>query len=146
MTAQLYINDKDAYTNWKAVMDDGCFEELLKPAAPKPFVENEFRSIAGKQVLPKNPQPQAREIKLNISLKCDNLSTYLTNYKAFFAELAAGLTVDEVPTGKVKFYVPALAITFKLIYTNSDIRMSNINKGFVSFQIYFTEPDPTDRT
>ena len=145
MTGQLFINDMDAYTTWGAVMDEGCFEELLKPTTPKPFVENDFRSIAGKQVLPKNPQPQAREIKLYISLKCNNLSTYLTNYKAFFGELAAGLIVDEVATGKVKLYVPALSTTYKLIYNGSDIKMSNINKGFTSFLIYFTEPDPTDR-
>lgn len=60
MTGELFINDKDAYTEWGANMGEGFIESIMTPAPLKEFVENTNRLINGKQVLYNNPRLNSR--------------------------------------------------------------------------------------
>lgn len=137
MLGQLYINDKDAYQNWGAVIQVSSLSNLLQRGEQKPFTENEFRSIDGKQVKPKNPRQDWRTFTVDISIKGNSMSDFLTKYESFFEELSTGL---------VSFRVPILGKTFKLIYKKNQKRMNETGDSFATYKITFEEPNPADRS
>lgn len=121
---------------WGATLQQGALEALLKPSVAKPFTENKSRSMPGKMVLPRNPQPEPRDIALNISIKGGNSNDYLAKAENFFAELAQGI---------VLFRVPMLNRTFRLIYKDSTLRKVGTGASFGSYRVEFEEPNPTNR-
>ncbi len=136
MKGLFYINGKDAYVAWGATLQHGAIEALLKPPAAKPFTENEARSIPGKQVLPKNPQPTSRTFTINISINGVDFSDYIAKYEAFFLELSKGI---------VELKVSVINKTFRLIYKESNLKLNNYKTGFGTYRIEFEEPNPLDR-
>lgn len=136
MTGQLFINTKDAFTTWGAVMQSGCFEELLKPAPSKPFPENESRATDGKEVVALNPRKAAREVTLKISISGTSRADYLTKYRAFFTEIAAGISV---------FKVPVLGESYRLVYKDVQQMKYGATPSFSSFNIQFEEINPANR-
>ena len=137
MSDVFFVNNQNATTTWGATLQKGALEALLKPSAAKPFTENKSRSMPGKMVLPRNPQPEPRDIALNISIKGNNFADYLTKSRSFFAELAQGI---------VQFRVPMLNETYRLIYKNSTLRKVNCGTNFGTFRIEFEEFNLTNRS
>lgn len=137
MLGDLYINNQDAWGQWKVAMGDNFIENLLLPAGNKDFIENESRLENGKRVIYNNPKVASRDVTLVFNIHGDSTTEYLTNYKAFVAVLQAG---------KVTIRVPDLSMTFTLVYKKSTsfnldrIRMNS------SLSVKFEEPDPTKRS
>ena len=135
MTGQVFINTKDAFTTWKMVLQQGSFEELLKPAPQKALIENESRAIDGKQVVAYNPRMASRELTLKVSISGTSQANFLTNMKNFFEELK-GISV---------WKVTALNMTFRLVYKDCQKMNYKGTDKFSSFMISFEEPYPTNR-
>lgn len=136
MLGDLYINNQDAWGQWKVAMGDNFIENLLVPAGNKEFIENESRLENGKRVITTNPKVASRDVTLTFNIHGDTTTEYLTNYAAFVAVLQAGA---------VKIRVPAINMVFNLIYKKS----TSFNLGRArmdsSLAVKFEEPDPTDR-
>ena len=136
MLGDLYINSQDAWATWKVAMGNGFIENLLVPAGLKEFIENESRLENGKRVITTNPKVSSRDVTLTFNIHGDSTSEYLSNYAAFVAILQAGT---------VKIRVPAINMTFNLIYKKSS--SFNIGRARMdsSLSVKFEEPDPTNR-
>ena len=136
MLGDLYINSQDAWGTWKVAIGDGFIENLLLPAGNKDFIENESRLENGKRVITTNPKVASRDVTLTFNIHGDSTSEYLSNYAAFVAVLQAGT---------VKIRVPAINMTFNLIYKKST--SFNIGRARMdsSLMAKFEEPDPTQR-
>lgn len=129
------VNDINI-TTWGAVFQAGALEKLLERGVQKPFTENDFRSIDGKQVLPKNPRQEARTFAIDISIKGSSKLDFLNKYDLFFTELAKGVSEVRVAT---------INKTFKLIYIKSQMYMAETDETFASFRVTFEEINPADR-
>lgn len=136
MLGDLYINSQDAWATWKVAMGNGFIENLLVPAGLKEFIENESRLENGKRVITTNPKVSSRDVTLTFNIHGDTTTEYLSNYAAFVAILQAGT---------VKIRVPAINMTFNLIYKKSS--SFNIGRARMdsSLSVKFEEPDPTNR-
>lgn len=137
MLGDLYINSQDAWGTWKVAMGDGFIENLLLPAGNKDFIENESRLENGKRVITTNPKVASREVTLTFNLHGSSTSEYLSNYASFVAILQAGT---------VKIRVPAINMTFNLIYKKSTSFALGRSRMNSRIAVKFEEPDPTQRT
>lgn len=129
------INGKDIST-WGAVLQIGALEQLLGRGEPKAFTENEFRSIDGKQVLPKDPREHARTLSLDFSVKGVSRVDFLSKYASFITELASGL---------ISLSVGELNMTFRLIYKRVQPYITEYDPTFGVFKITFEEINPKNR-
>ena len=136
MLGDLYINSQDAWGQWKVAMGSGFIENLLVPAGNKGFIENESRLENGKRVITTNPKVASRDVTLTFNIHGDSTSEYLSNYAAFVAILQAGA---------VKIRVPAINMTFNLIYKKSNSFNIGRTRMDSSLAVKFEEPNPTDR-
>lgn len=136
MLGDLYINNQDAWGQWKVAMGNGFIENLLVPAGNKEFIENESRLEDGKRVITTNPKVASRDVTLTFNIHGDSTSEYLSNYAAFVAILQAGA---------VKIRVPAINMTFYLIYKKSNSFNIGRTRMDSSLAVKFEEPNPTDR-
>lgn len=136
MTGDLYINSQDAWSTWKVAMGDGFIENLLLPAGMKDFIENESRLENGKKVVFNSPKVASREVTLTFNIHGDTTSEYISNYKAFVSALQAG---------KVTVRVPAVGMTFTLVYKKSTSFALGRSRMNSRLAVKFEEPDPTDR-
>lgn len=76
MTSKLFINGIDAWTEWRAFLEDGSLDKLMLPASFKPFVENKSRSMNGKQVLIKNTRLDERDLTLVFCFAAHELNSF----------------------------------------------------------------------
>lgn len=136
MLGDLYINSQDAWGTWKVAMGDNFIENLLLPAGTKDFIENESRLENGKRVIYNSAKVASRDVTLTFNIHGDSTAEYLANYKAFVAVLQAG---------KVTINVPAINMTFTLIYKKSSSFALGRARMDSSLAVKFEEPDPTDR-
>ena len=136
MLGDLYINSQDAWGQWRVAMGDGFIENLLTPAGMKDFIENESRLENGKRVIYNNPKVASREVTLTFNIHGSSTSEYLSNYTDFVSVLQAG---------KVKVRVPAVGMTFTLIYKKSTSFALGRSRMNSRLAVKFEEPDPTER-
>lgn len=134
MIGQLYINDKDAWSNWRVRLDDG-YDSLMLPANPKEYTSNDMRSQPGIQKFTSNDQPQAKEVQLIFAFTCDSIDEYLSNFDSFVNELK----------GVVSIKVTALKTTYHL--TTSDYLSLSSGTGLRDgrLSVRFSEDNPQDR-
>lgn len=137
MIGDLYINSQDAWGQWKVAMSKGFIENLLTPAGNKDFIENESRLENGKRVIYNNPKVASRELTLTFNIHGDTQEEYLTNYKSFISQLQAG---------KVIIRVPAIDMTFTLVYKKSTSFALGTSRLNSSLAVKFEEPDPSQRS
>lgn len=109
MKGQAYINDKDIYTTWGAVLAKGAYEALLKPAPNKALIENKSRLEHGKRVIINSNicKTDERDVAISFWIKGTSESDYLAKYESFINEIISGL---------IKLKVPALGRVFKFTY------------------------------
>lgn len=111
MKGQAYINDKDIYTTWGAVLAKGAYEALLKPAPNKTLIQNKSRLKHGKSVIdkPETFKTDERDVSFSIWICGNSQEDYLNKYKSF---------IEEITSGLILLYVPILKMKFKLTYLN----------------------------
>ena len=127
-TGQLYINDRDAWLTWGVYLVGDSIDNLLLPAAPKPYTENNFRSQHGKQMFIVNPKKEAREVSVEFCIQADTRANYLTAYEAFVEAL----------TGLVVFRLPEFNKEYSLVVSGF-LNLGYYGK-FGKLSVRFTEP------
>lgn len=133
---ELYINGKDAYTEWGVSMTDAGLSALMTPAANKSPIENKGRLMDGKQVNMAATRTDERTLSLPISLTAPTKSAFFTRYEAFCAELAKGqLNIS------TKYQPNVLYRTYYI----SCQQFSQFVREMASFSLRICEPDPTNR-
>ncbi|MDR2057634.1 MAG: hypothetical protein LBP83_05025 [Dysgonamonadaceae bacterium] len=128
MTGQLYINEKDAWLTWGAFLVADSLDNLLLPASPKAYTENNFRSQDGKQVFIVNTKKDARDVQVEFCILAASREEYLVAYKNF---------VDELSDGMVTFRIPSISMEFKLT-VSSYLSLGHYGK-FGKLSIRFNE-------
>ena len=136
MEGQAYINNKDIWTNYGAILRRGAYEALLTPAAVKPYITTESRLQHGKRyVASDNAKMQEREITLNIFIEGESEEQYLERYEAF---------LNAITNGVFELKVPRLKRVFKFVYLAcAKYGDYGIKKG--NFALRLSEPNPKDR-
>jgi hypothetical protein len=138
MTGELFINNKDAYTNWGIILGETSFTALLTPAPIKNYIQNKSALIPGKQVLTEvPPKIDERDVQLVFYLKASNLNQFLTRYSSFVTELEQGAI-----NIKTK-YQPN--VVYHCIYL-SCAQFSQFNGRLGKFVLKLNEPNPKNRT
>lgn len=134
MVGELYINEKDAWSNWRVRLDDG-YDSLKLPANPKEYTSNDMRSQPGIQKFKSNTQPQAKEVQLVFAFTCDSKDEYLTKFDSFTNELKGDVTIR----------VTALKTIYRL--TVSDYLSLSSGTGLRDgrLSVRFSEDNPQDR-
>lgn len=138
MLGELYINDKDAWSTWKARLVDDSLDNLESSASMKSYVTNNARSQDGAQIIISNPRIDMRSVILTFAITCESRLDYLSKKRDLEMELRKGLTL---------FKVVPLSLIFKLhLDENSTMTLlsgTGLRDG--KFTIRFTEKNPKDR-
>lgn len=137
MTGELFINGKDAYTEYGMSLEDGAISALLTPPSLKEFVENESRIENGKKIIVGYPVYDARDISLAFHIVAPTKEAFFAQYQALCAVLQKGIV-------KIKTKYQADAI-YKFVY-NSCTQFSQYSFGIAKFTLKLTEANPADRT
>lgn len=138
MTGELFINGKDAWTEWGVNMGEDFLDVIDAFVPMKEYIGNDSRLEHGKRVLVTAPRLASREITLHFTIKGDSESDYRTKRKAFEVELQKG---------KVEVTVPKLNDeVYHLVYLGKSVSYAlNRTRTFAAVSAKFEEPDPSDR-
>lgn len=137
MVGELYINSKDAYSNWGISMTTSSLSALMAPPPNKEFIENKSRLEHGKRVITTNPKVDERNLSLELQLTAKTESEFFSRLSKFFQELETG--VLNIRTK----YQPT--ITYKTIYLSCG-NFTQFMRGIAKFTLKLCEPNPKDRT
>lgn len=137
MKGQAYINDKDIFAMWGAVLAKGAHEALLRPAPNKSLIQNKSRLEHGKSIIakPETSKTDERDVSFSIWICGNSQEDYLKKYKSF---------IEEITSGLILLYVPILNMTFKLTYLNcSNYGDYGLKKGKLTLKM--NEANTKDR-
>lgn len=139
MTGELYINGKDAWTEWGVNMGEGFLDTIDSFVPMKEYIENDSRLEHGKRILVVEPRVAARDLTLRFTIKGNTPEDFRVKRKAFETELQQS---------KVDVKVPALGEdVYHLIYLGKSVSYGmNISRTFCTVSSKFEEPNPMDRT
>ena len=137
MTGDLFINNKDAYTEWGVGLENGGLSNLMTPPPSKAYIENSSRLLDGKQILPAPIKLKDRDVSLTFHLVASGYEDFTLRLESFMSELRSGTI--ELRTK----YQPG--IIYRLYYQSST-QFSQIRGCLGKFIIKFNEPDPSHRT
>lgn len=134
---QLYINGKNAFTEYGIFMDDTSLSTLMTPAPNKEFISNKYRSKDGKRVIRHNPRLDEREITVSFNMTAGSVETFLANYHKFCEDVLA--------TGEVTIHTSLLPdVWYRCVYLSCS-QFSEFIREMAKFTLKLNEPDPTDR-
>lgn len=138
MIGELYINGKDAYTEWGVNMGDGFLNAIDSFAPLKEYIENESRLEHGKRVILSSTRVASRDLTLHFTIKGNSEGDFRAKRRAFEEELRKGL---------IEVNVPALGgDIYRLIYTGKSVNYSmNVARTFCTMSAKFEEPNPMNR-
>lgn len=131
---ELYINDKDAYTEWGISMSDTALSALLTPPALKAFPENNNRLQHGKQVAVVNPRWESRDLTLTFNLTASSEREFFDRYARF---------CDEV-LSKGKLFIRTryqLLTQYACLYVSCQ-QFTQFSRGMAMFVLKLMEPNP----
>ena len=138
MKGELYINGKDAWTEWGVNMGEGFLDVIDSFAPMKEYIENDSRLEHGKRVLVKEPKVASRDLTLHFTIMGENEEDFRHKRKAFEAELQTGMVAVEVPVLGDD--------VFNLIYLGKNIRYGmSLDRSFCAISAKFEEPNPMNR-
>lgn len=139
MKGDLYINGKDAWTEWGVNMGDGFLDAIDSFAPMKDYIENDSRLEHGKRVLIGTAKVASRDMTLHFTIMGVSEADFRNKRKAFETELRKG---------KVDVRIPALGSDiYHLIYLGKSISYGmSLDRTFCSVSSKFEEPNPTERT
>lgn len=134
---QLYINGKNAYTEYGIFMDDTAISALMTPAPNKEFISNKYRYKDGKHVIRHNPCLDERDITIGFNIHAKDEKTFLSNYYKFCEEVLS--------TGELIIHTSFLPnVWYRCTYL-SCTQFSQFNRQMAKFSLKLNEPDPSDR-
>lgn len=136
MKGKLYINGKDAYTEWGVFLLDTGVSALMTPPSAKDAVSNSSRLQDGSRTYTGNPRVAERSVSIPFGMTATTADKFLANYAAFCEELAAGTLTLRTS------YQPDTH--YRFIY-DSCTQFSQYQMGLAKFTLKLTEPDPTNR-
>ncbi|EJX09584.1 hypothetical protein EVA_02305 [gut metagenome] len=139
MTGDLFINGKDAYTEWGISLDPMSLSALMTPAPNKPLIESKSARMDGKQVIvgtANPPKMDEREITLTLNLTARTETIFFANYEKFCTELSKGIL--DIRTR----FQPQ--VTYHTIYL-SCIQFTQFMRGLAKFSLKLNEPNPKNR-
>lgn len=139
MTRELYINGKDAWTEWGVSMGDGFVDAIDAFVPMKEYIENDSRLEHGKRVLVTTPRLASRELTLHFTIKGVSEADFRSKRRAF---------ENELRKGRVTVMVPALNDeVYHLLYLGRNVSYAlNRSRTFAAISAKFEEPNPSDRT
>lgn len=135
--SELYINGKDALTEFGVRMGENFLDAIFAPVPTKAFIENKSRLQDGKQVIYNNPKADERDVTLTFNLEGLSPEDYLERYKKFKVELSKGLVVINVS---------ALGETYRLTYQKSNTFAMDTSRTFTKISVKFNESNPKNRS
>jgi hypothetical protein len=137
MKGQAYINGKDIWLTWGAMLAKGTYERLLKPAPMKEFVSNSSRLEHGVRIVanPNVARTEQREIQIQFIIEGGSENDYLEKSSSFMSELEKGI---------IEFNVVKLKTIYKLVYTDCS-SYGNYGNKMGKFTVKFIEPNTKDR-
>lgn len=136
--SELYINGKDALTEFGVRMGEGFLDAIYSPFHLKEFIENKSRLEDGKSVIYSNPKIDERDVTLTFNLEGISQTEYRNKYRAFKTELEKG---------KIEIKVPELGEEiYRLTYQKSVNFAMNTSRTFSKISCKFNEPNPSTRS
>lgn len=139
MTGELYINGKDAWTEWGVNMGEGFLDAIDGFAPMKEYIENDSRLEHGKRVLVVDPKVASREVTLHFTIMGVSQADYRAKRIAFESELRKGSVDVKVPELGEHVY--------HLVYLGKSVSYGlNISRTFSTLSAKFDEPNPMERT
>lgn len=133
----IYINGKNAKTEWGILTTGNTLSALLSPVSLKDRVSNESRLEHGRRTDNSNPKVAARELSLEIQMIADNEAQFYARHEAFCAELEKGaidMYMSDRPT-----------VVYHFDY-NSCPQYTQFRRGMATLALKVTETNPKDRT
>lgn len=133
---ELFINGKDAYTEWGLSMEVGGLSALMTPPPNKEFIENKSRIEHGKRVIVSNPKVDERDLNLPIHIRAITTDDFMTKYASFCEELRTGkldITTKYRPNE-----------VYRTTYINCS-QFSQFRQQMAKFTLKLNEPNPYDR-
>ena len=133
----IYINGKNAKTEWGILTTGNTLSSLLAPVSLKERVSNESRLEHGRHTDNSNPKVAARELNLEIQMIADNEAQFYARHEAFCAELEKGridMYLSDRPT-----------VVYHFDYT-SCTQYTQFRRSMATFSLKVTETNPKDRT
>ncbi len=137
MKGELFINGKDAYSQWGIGLENGSLLKLMTPVPNKDMITNKSRLEHGKRILPDGVRLDERTLTLEIHIVARDKADLFSKYDSFCAELAKGIL--EIRTS----YQPG--VCYRMQYLSCD-NLSGIVDGIVKFGLKLCETNPSDRS
>lgn len=138
MKGQAYINGKDIWLTWGAMLAKGTYERLLKPAPMKEYISNDSRLQHGSRIVANAElaKTEQRELQIHFYLEGASEEDYLLKYESF---------VSELEKGYIELEVKRLKTIYKLVYTDC-ASYGNYGNKMGKFTVKFIEPNTKNRT
>lgn len=133
-TGELYINNLDAYTNYRAWVES--ISPLRQFAPVKEYTENKSPLRDGKEVDPTAPKVDERDVTLVLYVEGRTEVEMENNLDALEAVLRSGTMEWRIPRHNSKVY--------RLKYV-SCTQFSDYNGRLAKFILKLNEPNPKDR-
>ena len=137
MRGDLYINNKDAYTEWGVSLESGAIAELLTAPEVKEFITNDCPNEDGIRVsFVDTLRYKSRDVQLNICITSKGEKDYLAKYRNFVETLKNGIT---------EWYLASDAnVCYRLIYKKME-NFAQFDFKIAKFVLNMVEPNPADR-
>lgn len=137
MKGQAYINGKDIWETWGAMLAKGTYEKLLKPTSMKEYITNSSRLEHGVRMIVNSStaKTESRELQIQVFIEGVSKTDYLEKYSSF---------VSELEKGSLELKVPELGFTYKLVYTDCS-SYGNYGTKMGKFTLKLFEPNTKDR-
>lgn len=136
VTADLYINGKDARTEYGVALDENALSVLMAPAPMKENVRSTSRLEHGTNVSQANPRVAERQLSITLHIYAQTEADFMSKYAKFCTMLQAGFFTI------VTRWQPT--IEYHLEY-NSCTQFSQFRRGLGKFTLRCTEPNPSNR-
>lgn len=135
----LYINGKDAFTEYGIILANNSLSALMTPAPLKEWVSNEVRTENGTRYLLSDPPKRAqRDVTITFQLVAQTEEQFHTRYEKFCNEVLA-LGIVNIRSK----WQPN--IEYHFVYENCS-QFTQFLLGIATFGLKLIEPDPTDRS
>lgn len=133
---ELYINGKDAYTEWGVSMTTTSMSTLLAPAPNKEPIENKSRAQHGKKIVPTPARKDERDLNLILNMTARDDEEFFARYYSFCKELDGGII--EIRTK----HQPN--VCYRTIYRSCQ-QYTQFIRRIATIGLKLNEPDPTNR-
>ena len=134
---ELFINGKDAYTEWGMSMESSALSALMTPSANKELIENKSRLEHGKRVVNSTPRVDERDLNLQFHITAKSKSDFLDKYARLCTLLESGSI--EIMTSYQS------NVLYRMNYISCS-QFSEYRLGMAKFTLKLNEPNPKNRS